>query len=106
MRAECVCKLWRWPGTQHCVRDAVGTTAVKSLSLLVTVFSGAGVELMAGRWAQAVKGVLRSHGSESPKIEAARKLYWDTNDPAAAAKAMPQHMHAEHACLEVCSTNA
>ena len=58
---------------------------------------------MAGRWQQAVQGVLRSYGSESPKIEEARRLYWERNDPAAAAAAMPKHMHAEHACLEVCS---
>jgi hypothetical protein len=47
-----------------------------------------------------VKALLRSRGSESPKIDAARKLFWESNDPAAAAKAMPRHMHAEHACLE------
>lgn len=63
----------------------------------------AGVQLMAGRWEGAVKAVLGSHGSQSPAIDAARKLFWETNDAAAAAKAMPRHMHAEVACLQVCT---
>ena len=57
--------------------------------------------LLKGNWAEAVQLILAPHDDDREDNAAARKLYTEQGDVEGALRALPRHLTAERALLEV-----